>query len=510
MKINSENDESSNEHSNAVKLEKSNSAEYSKGDSTIRQRRRPFSNNSTASQETFVNRNNSRLQYQQSTYRYLVALFVFLLLLLRFRQNYFQPDESLNYENITKIFSSGSEKLSSLEIPETNEMGRYRVIIRDLGVIMKKSDIVVQNGQLISEVLFGLDKEIQDAGDELEEFRHQAENFFWLLKSEMKSISEEIEKLQKLDGSFVNFFMGLDGQSFSNNLDNFIRERLKSIEKQIPGFQQQLKQVLTSIYKIQDGAKHAHEYLIDGEREAEEALKKHWSGDIIDHTLRRRAETELGQVQHIIRLLREMAPNLITFENFLKEYRRKIQDVTKEVKGVPKKPSEEDIKYLKNAVVKLEEQHAKFTSAEKQLGQKPIDTYYFDDIVNSKNRDCTEFSAMIEKSNNVHLKKIRIWSSDMVNAIAFLYSDDTSNIYGTPGDGDPYDFDWHKGEKIQHIVIRIGSILYAIQFQTDRGRISELRGGDKGNSYIVHNHDDTPFIGIHGSFSRQICSIGVL
>ncbi|CAG8481531.1 25536_t:CDS:2 [Gigaspora margarita] len=474
MKINSENDESSNEHSNAVKLEKSDSAEYSRGDSTIRQRR---SNNDTASQET---------------------------------QNFFQPGESLNYENITKIFSSGSEKLSSLEIPETNEMGRYRVIIRDLGVIMKKSDVVVQNGQLISEVLFGLDKEIQYAGDELEEFRHQAENFFWLLASEMKSISQEIEKLQKLDGSFINVFIGLDGQSFSNNLDNFIRERLKSIEKQIPGFQQQLKQVLTSIYKVQDGAKHAHEYLIDGEREVEQALKKHWSGVIIDNTLRRRAEAELGQVQHIIRLLREMAPSLITFENFLKEYRRKIQDVTKEVKGVPKKPSKEDIKYLKNAVAKLEEQHAKFTSAEKQLGQKPIDSYYFDEIVNSKNRDCIEFSAIIEKQNNVHLKKIRIWSSDMVNAIAFLYSDDTSNIYGTPGDGDPYDFDWQKGEKFQHIVIRIGSILYAIQFQTDRGRISDWRGGDKGNSYIVSKHDNMPFNGIHGSFSRQICSIGIL
>ncbi|CAG8794948.1 24354_t:CDS:2, partial [Dentiscutata erythropus] len=154
-------------------------------------------------------------------------------------------------------------------------------------------------------------------------------------------------------------------------------------------------------------------YLIDGEREAEQALKKHWLGEVIDYALRRRAESELVQVQSIIKLLREMAPNLINFETFLKEYRRKIQDVIKEVKSVPKKPSAEDIKYLKKAV-----------------------------------------------SNNVYLKKIRIWSSDMVNAIAFLYSDDTSDIYGTPGDGDSYDFEWRKDEKIQHILIRTGSVLH--------------------------------------------------
>ncbi|CAG8708523.1 4120_t:CDS:2 [Dentiscutata erythropus] len=425
---------------------------------------------------------------------------------MRFGQNISLAEEGLNLENIAKIFNSGSEKLSSLEIPETSEMSKHRVIIRDLGVIMKKSDIVVQNGKLISEVLFGLDKEIQSAGDELEEFHHKAENFFWLLATEMKSIVQEIEKYE---GSFFNYFIGLNGKSVSSNLETFIRERLKSIEKQIPGFQDQLKQVLSSIYKVQEGANIAHEYLLDGEREAEQALRKHWLGDVIDYTLRKRVESELGQVQDIIRLLREIAPSLINFELFLKEYRRKIQDITKEVKVVPKKSSAEDIKYLKKAVIDLEQQHAKFTSAEKQLGQKSIDFYYFDDIITTRNRYCTEFRAMIKKFKKVYLKKIRIWSSDMINAIGFFYSDDTFDIYGTPSDGDSYDFDWHKGEKIKHIFIRTGSVLYGIQFHTDQDRVSEWRGGDKGDLYTVFEHT-SPSIGIHGSFSRQICSIGIV
>ncbi|CAG8564487.1 13022_t:CDS:1 [Racocetra fulgida] len=377
---------------------------------------------------------------------------------------------------------------------------------------MKKSDIIVKNGKLISDVLIGLDKEIQVAGDELGEFRHQAENFLWSLANEIKSITEEVEKVKQSEENWVNKFIGSNSQSTSNILASFIRERLKAIEKQIPGLQEQLKQVINSISKVQHGASNAHAYLIDGEREAEQALKNHWSGEVIDYYLRKRAESELKQVQYIIKLLREIAPSLMNFEEFLKEYRRKIQDVDKEVRYVrsfTKIATAEDIKYLKKTIDDLEKQHEKFSSAEKQLGYKPIDSYYFDDIINSRNRDCTEFRAMIEKPNKAYLKKIRIWSSDIVNALAFFYSDDTSAIYGTPGDGDSYDFDWHKGEKIKHIFKRVGSVLYAIQFHTDQGRISDWRGGEKGDSYRVLN-EYASAIGIHGSFSRQICSIGII
>ncbi|CAG8519525.1 6823_t:CDS:2 [Cetraspora pellucida] len=461
--------------------------------STIRQRRRPSVSNIPVSGTNSTNQDRKKLLNRLAVVLLLFAILTYFVK-IQFKQNIPQSNEGLNMENIVNIFDTGSKKLSSLEIPETNEINKYRINVRDLGVIMKKSDIIVQNGKLISEVLFELDKEIQAAGKEIEEFRHQAKNFLWSLADEVNSITEEIERVKQFEEHLFNRFIGLNSQLVSTNLLNFIRERLKVIEKQIPGLQNQLKHVISSISKFQHGASSAHEYLIDGEREAEQALKKHWLGEVIDYNLRRRAESELVHVQCIIKLLREIAPSLINFETFLNEYHRKIQDVGKEVHHVRSfaKITTESIKYLRKAVTDLEKQNEKFSSAEKQIGHKPMDSYYFDDIINSRNRDCTEFHALIEKPNKAHLKKIRIWSSDIVNAIAFFYSDDTSAIYGTPGDGDPYDFDWHKDEKIKNMVIRIGSVLYAIQFQTDQGRVSDMCGGEQGNAYYVHAGDNIP------------------
>ncbi|CAG8716694.1 5584_t:CDS:1, partial [Dentiscutata heterogama] len=308
--------------------------------------------------------------------------------------------------------------------------------------------------------------------------------------------------LPELHGSLLNRLR----EPSLNKLANSIREHLKAIEEQISGLQKQLAKVIESFSLVQESANYARKYLIGGEREAEEALKKHWTGIIIDPILRKRVESELKEVRFIIKVLQNMDRNLINFNEFLHKYRRELGDISSNVQAVRKIPTNEDIKYLENAVVTLKKHHAKFSSAEEQLEFKPIDSSYFD-INNPRNIECTEFTAMIDKPNNAYLKRIRIWSSDMINAIGFFYSDDTYDIYGAPGDDDPYDFDWHKGEKIKHILVRIEAVLYAIQFHTDRGRVSEWSGSDKGKPFLVYSH--LPSIGIHGSFSRQICSIGI-
>ncbi|CAG8726614.1 22539_t:CDS:1, partial [Gigaspora rosea] len=82
---------------------------------------------------------------------------------------------------------------------------------------------------------------------------------------------------------------------------------------------------------------------------------------------RMRAEDELLRVRVIIKMLKEIAPSLLNFETFLKEYRRNIQDVSKEVINVPTRPTAEDMKYLKKAIADLEEQHEQFSSAKKQF-----------------------------------------------------------------------------------------------------------------------------------------------
>ncbi|RIB26350.1 hypothetical protein C2G38_2240803 [Gigaspora rosea] len=265
-------------------------------------------------------------------------------------------NETRTFQSIVDLADSGSEKLSSLEIPETGEMSGYRIIIRDLGLIMEKSDIMVKNGKKISEVLFGLDKEIQKAGDELEEFRHQAKIFYFSLASEMKAIMKEIENSQS--GIF---------KYLTKSKADFICKRLDVLEKQIPGFLEQTKQVLAAINSVHNSADNTQGYLIDGEREAERALKKHWLGNIADYTVRMRAEDELLRVRVIIKMLKEIAPSLLNFETFLKEYRRNIQDVSKEVINVPTRPTAEDMKYLKKAIADLEEQHEQFSSAKKKF-----------------------------------------------------------------------------------------------------------------------------------------------
>ncbi|CAG8774070.1 10991_t:CDS:2, partial [Dentiscutata heterogama] len=100
--------------------------------------------------------NDGRLQPRQlnkSKYRYLVMALVLILFFsfkVLFKENNLQSDEgfkyendeSFNYENIGKKFNSGSENLSSLNITEKGVMSEYRVIIRNLGLIMSMSDTV--------------------------------------------------------------------------------------------------------------------------------------------------------------------------------------------------------------------------------------------------------------------------------------------------------------------------------------------------------------------------------
>ncbi|RIA89149.1 hypothetical protein C1645_212651 [Glomus cerebriforme] len=375
-------------------------------------------------------------------------------------------------------------------------MNKFRVALRDLGTTMAKSDIIIQNGDSISKVLFNLDGEVRDTGDRLDDFNHQSVKFFWTVSSEMQAITRAVkeEKSGPLD-------------LLSDKTANFIIRRLNVLDGQISPFQNTLTAVIAAIQKIEDSISNTQGYLIDGEREAQKTLEKHWKGNIADYTERKRAESEIVQVRFTLQILKEIAPNLFDFESFLKDYRRKIQELSMEIKGVPKKLTAEDTKYLKNAVTDLENQYATFSSAIKKLGSKPIESYYIEDEMNSKNRDCTEFRALL-KFSNAYLKTIKIWSSEMVNAIAFIYTDGTSKIYGLPNDRNPYIFDWHYNEKIKHINIRIGAVLFAIQFETDQGRVSDWVGGNKGNTYVVYS--SSPSIGIHGSFSRQICSIGII
>ncbi|RIB26352.1 hypothetical protein C2G38_2030293 [Gigaspora rosea] len=341
-------------------------------------------------------------------------LVIYSIIYLLFFENNEQHGQNISlnktstFQSIVDLAYSGSKNLSSLEIPETGEMSDYRIIIRDLGRIMEKSDIIVKNGKKLSEVLFGLDKEIQKAGDALEEFRHQVKSFYFSLAREMKAIMEKIEKTQHGTKNLIKL-----NNHMSNSDAEFIHKRLEVLEKQIPVFIEKLYQVLYAIDSVHNSADNTQGYLIDGEREAERALKKHWLGNIADYTVRKRAEDELIRVRITIKILKDIAPILMKFENFLKEYRRNIQDVDKEVKNAPTKPTADDMKYLKKAITDLEEQHTQFSSAKKHTKfsseeYKPVDTY--EDVENEDAEDIENNDSMLYAFMNKILK----WTLDPV------------------------------------------------------------------------------------------------
>ncbi|CAG8483223.1 8756_t:CDS:2 [Diversispora eburnea] len=470
----------SNGNSNDIKLDQHDIG----GDSSTLRQRRP--NPTPTAKPSLARRNYKNFTLMK---RIVLAIFVFGLIYNKFGRNGneipFEHDDEgsseLNYEE---------SELASFR------MNKFRIAIRDLGITMAKSDIIVQNGESISRVLFNLDEDVRDTGDKFDDFIHISDKFFWTTTSEMDAILRTVKR--EMIGPF---------EFMSDDAGNFIRRRLEVLDGQIPPFQNILAAVIASIQKIEDSVSNTQGYLKDGEREAQQILEKHWKGSIADYSERKRAETELVQVRFTLQMLKDIAPNIINFESFLKDYRRKIQEIAKEIKVVPKKITAEDTKYLKKAVSDLEKQYAKFSSAMKNLDRKPLESYYIEDELNNKNRDCTEFQALLQIPN-AYLKTIKVWYSEVVNAIAFVYTDGTSKIYGLPNDMDPYIFEWYKDEKIKQINKRVGSVLYAIQFETDRGRISNWVGGDKGNTYAVLSGG--PATGIHGSFSRQICSIGIV
>ncbi|CAG8639513.1 4875_t:CDS:2, partial [Ambispora leptoticha] len=429
------------------------------------------------------------------------------------------------YESIANTANNFSEKITKLNIPENSIMDRYRIVFSDLATILKKSNVISANGRPISDRLSGLADEIRDAGDELGDFRHHASNFFYALHTEMTAIHEKLEEMERAENTLFSSIeikfrltenFGMFGGQFRSNADDegFIQDRLKTLEDMIPEFQAQLKKVMDSLDKIQQSASNTHEYLIDGEREAEQALKRVWFGAITDYDDRVRAENELGQVRLSIEMLRAMKSNLVKFETFLKQYRRQVQDVKTQihVNRANLKPTKQDIKYLKNSVKKLEEHHQQFDRAQSRLDEKDSggERYllYADDY-SSRNRDCAEFQIFFEKPQ-AYLRSIRIWSSHAINALGFIYSDDTTEIFGVPGDATPHDFMWQEGERIKELRRSIGSIIYGIEFVTNKGRTSGWHGSlDRGNKYVIRG-EGQEWNGIHGSFSKYICSIGVM
>ncbi|GBC04146.1 hypothetical protein RclHR1_05530015 [Rhizophagus clarus] len=403
-------------------------------------------------------------------------------------------------ENMARMADSTSKELSELEIPGTSAVNKYRAVFLNLGAILNNSDVIIQNGAQIARDLFKLSDDFGVAGQELSKFVDQAEDFIYSLSSELNAI---YDRLNQRESFLINYFR------YETNSE-YIHDRLKVLENNVPGFQEQLKRVIDALQLIKQRSIHTQNYLITGEKEAQKVLMDHWVGNIANYEERKRAEEERQQVIHVLQLLKDMLPNLLDFESFLNRYREQLQDVKSKIKINRAKiePSKDTLKYLLRAAEKLEINHKNFARKENQLGQKPKNTLYLEDEMNAMHRDCTEFDIQFTKSNNVHLKKIRIWRSHFINALAFFYSDDSIEMFGTPGSSEPFDFEWHKDEKIKRFEFNFAAIVYGIKITTTRGRNTGWHGGNSGHNFYTEMEGRT-YNGLFGSFSKYICSLEV-
>ncbi|CAB5185541.1 unnamed protein product [Rhizophagus irregularis] len=388
-----------------------------------------------------------------------------------------ESDESDSiFENLAKMAESTSKKIDEFDIPGTSVMNKYRAVFINLGALLNRSDVIINNGAQISRVLFELSDHYREAGKEILGFRRQADSFFESLSSELDDVLDIVNKKE-------NFW--------TNDLDMddiiSVKQRLRVLQSIVPDLRVQLGRVIKALKNIEEKSVHTQGYLMTGEKEAQEVLKQHWLGSIADYNGRARAEEERKQVLYVLQLLKDMLPNLFDFQDFLEEYDKQLQEVYSKFEnvGTMYKPSKKALNRLISAAKKLETSHRNFNGEENRLGQKPKDHLFLEDEMNAMNRDCTEFNVKFKKSDDVYVNKIRIWSTHFINALAFYFSDGSIEMFGTPGLSEAFDFEWHKDEKIKRFVFRFASVVYGLEIITTEGRSTGWHGGQGGRAFYT-------------------------
>ncbi|RHZ86002.1 hypothetical protein Glove_57g121 [Diversispora epigaea] len=346
---------SSNGHSKAIKLDQNDIREalLYKESFTLRQRR------PNLNLKTQPNLTNKDYKIKIFSLIKIICLVIFVIKLIGFIYN------KLGQNGNENPFGHFDEEHFELELPFFR-MDKFRVALRDLGITVAKSDIIVQNADAISKALFNLDEEVYNTGEKFDDLILQSDKIFRITKSVMRTITRKIK--QEMSGPF---------EFLSDNAANFIHKRLEVLDRQISLDSNIFTAVITAIQIIEDSAINTQQHLVDAEREARRILKNYWIGSITDNAKQKRAETELVQIHITLRMLKDIKYNIINFTCLVKDYHRKFRELINEIKIIPKKLTEEDIKYLKKALEDLEEHCARIYCAVGKLDSKPIEFYSF-------------------------------------------------------------------------------------------------------------------------------------
>lgn len=81
---------------------------------------------------------------------------------------------------------------------------------------------------------------------------------------------------------------------------------------------------------------------------------------------------------------------------------------------------------------------------------------------------------------SIRVLRVRVWTGSLVDKVEFVLSDGRSNVSGGSGGSEREPFELSEEEFIQKVEARHGDSLDAIRFCTNRGRLSQWYGNERG------------------------------
>ncbi|CAG8721492.1 11658_t:CDS:2, partial [Gigaspora rosea] len=343
------------------------------------------------------------------------------------------------------------DEVKELYVPEMPIMVENGLACRYLAITIRNMDQIDQNlRKKISESLNSLDIHINEATKIYSDFRHEAIVFSRTVLDRMNAIEEQLSKDDKSEKANEN-----------------IQKHLDAIKKRIPALKVALTKAIKKTYEVTATAKDAHLVLDDGKTSAirhENSLYQRLLHFINSEDERILIKDHLEEIDEVITSIKDLQNNLEFFDKIIDDYRIKSQEIE----------------------VQLEE----------NINHEEIDKNSLRDL----------------KYITKKLTMIRIWSTKRaVNSLVFVFSDETSQVIGTPNKGRLTDFLWVDGEYITELSYIMGKYINGIEIKTNSGRSTGWQGSRSGRKErIVPGFFSNWFScwrGLYGTFSEGICSI---
>ncbi|KAF0561657.1 hypothetical protein F8M41_020993 [Gigaspora margarita] len=311
------------------------------------------------------------------------------------------------------------------------------------------------------------------------DFKHEAIVFSRTILGRINAIEEQLTKDEKSEETNEN-----------------IQKHLDAIKKRIPTFKVVLTIAIKKTYEVTVTAKDAHLVLEDGRTSAirhENSLYQRLLHLINSEEERILIKDQLEEIDEVITSIKDLQNDLEFFDKILDDYCIKSQEVEVQLeKNINhEKIDKNSLRDLKYSVDDLNTPHPKLPS--------------------KINKDCINFNLKFSTGTK-KLTMIRIWSTKrVVHSLVFVFSDETSQVVGTPNKGRLTDFLWVDGEYITELSYIMGKYINGIEIKTNSGRSTGWQGSQSGQKkQIVPGFFSNWFSswqGLYGTFSEGICSI---